>query len=75
MLWKVRIHMRQKLALAAIFCLVMITIVVAVIRYAVVSKDSKPEQTWLYFWNNIETTIGKFIQPSLNLVTIQTRLT
>ncbi|KAH8649751.1 hypothetical protein BGZ60DRAFT_551169 [Tricladium varicosporioides] len=57
MLWKVRIHLRQKLALAAIFCLVMITIAIAIVRFAVVSQYSQPEQSWLYFWNTIETII------------------
>ncbi|KAF4618987.1 hypothetical protein G7Y89_g14861 [Cudoniella acicularis] len=61
MLWKVRIRLRQKLALGAIFCLVMITISVAIIRFAVVSRTVQPEQSWLYFWNTVETTIAIII--------------
>jgi hypothetical protein len=74
MLWKVRIHMRQKLALGAIFSLVMITIAVAIIRFVVVSRNAQPEQSWLYFWNTIETTIGRhllFFPPSARLQTLK----
>lgn len=59
MLVKVRINMRQKLALAAIFSLVVITMVFAIVRVA--TQDSltvQPEQTWLYMWGGIENTVG-----------------
>jgi len=61
MLWKVHIRFVQKLKLAGIFCLVMITITIAIIRFAVVSKLEQPEQSWLYFWNTIETAIAIII--------------
>lgn len=60
MLWRVQIRLRQKLALAAIFCLVAITMAISIIRFAVVMQfSSQPEQTWLYFWNGVENTIGE----------------
>ena len=53
-------RLRQKLALAFIFCLVIITMTISIIRFAVViGLYHQPEQSWLYFWNGIENTIGK----------------
>jgi hypothetical protein len=58
-LWKVRISLSRKLALAAVFSLVVITIVFAIVRVAIVSSKSfRPDPSWLYLWSNIETTVG-----------------
>ncbi|KAF2090211.1 hypothetical protein K490DRAFT_71845 [Saccharata proteae CBS 121410] len=55
MLWKVRISMRRKLALAGIFSLTAITIAFSIIRVAVISSlTEQPDMSWLYMWSNIE---------------------
>lgn len=61
MLWKVRMGIRRKLALGGIFCLVMITMAVAIVRFAVVYGHAQPEESWLYFWNTVENTIAIII--------------
>lgn len=51
--------MRQKLALAVIFSLVVITMVFAIVRVATLdSLTERPEQTWMYMWSGIENTVG-----------------
>lgn len=64
-LWQVRLEWRRKLALAAFFSLAVITMVVAVVRIAVVSAAKTDEavqvdSSWLYLWENIELAVGKF---------------
>lgn len=62
MLVKVRINMRQKLALAVIFSLVVITMVFAIVRVATLdSLTERPEQTWMYMWSGIENTVAIII--------------
>ena len=59
MLWNVKIDIRQKIALASIFLLVVITMAFSIIRtIAVALGSNQPEESWLYFWNLIEITIG-----------------
>lgn len=72
MLWRVHIRIRQKLALAALFCLVLITMAISIIRFAVVMNfSSQTESTWLFLWNAIENNIGKE-ENSLDLIECKT---
>lgn len=59
MLSKMRINIRQKLALAAIFSLAAVTMIFAIVR--VVTLDSltvQPEESWMYMWSGVENTVG-----------------
>ena len=60
MLWNIKINFRQKLALTGIFSLTVITIVFAIIRVVVVTRQTRktPESTWLYLWSAIEPPVG-----------------
>ncbi|KAL9594377.1 MAG: hypothetical protein Q9219_007071 [cf. Caloplaca sp. 3 TL-2023] len=58
MLWKVKISLRQKLALGGIFSITVVIMVFAIIRVVVVSNFSQtPDQTWLYMWSSVEQTV------------------
>jgi len=63
-LHNVRISLARKIALGAIFSLVVITMTVAIVRVAVVASDGKQqiELTWLYLWCFIESSVGKLSQ-------------
>lgn len=68
MLWNVRIPLKQKLGLIGIFSLTVVVMVFAVIRVVVVSGYSKQaDVTWLYFWTNLEMTIGTGFQKANSL--------
>jgi len=79
MLWNVRISLRQKLALAGIFSLVIITMTFTIVRVAVVSSTTKQnEVTWLYLWSSIEQTVGAYpmvAYPSPSLCRVSERST
>ena len=61
MLWKVKINLRQKIALTGIFSLTVVTMMFAIIRVAVVTRQTRttPDSTWLYLWSTIEPPVGK----------------
>ena len=60
MLYKVRINIHQKIALAGIFSLVIITIVFTIVRITTLNSLShQPEQSWLYMWSAIENSVDK----------------
>lgn len=63
MLWGVQMRWRRKAALAGIFSLVVITMIFAIVRTAVVgsAKTRLPDSSWLYMWSAIETSVGKWI--------------
>lgn len=65
MLWNVKINARQKLALTGIFSLTVITMMFAIIRVAVVTRQTRanPDSTWLYLWSAIEPPVGKSYTP------------
>jgi hypothetical protein len=55
MLWNVRVPLRQKLLLIAIFSLTFFVMVVAIVRVAVVySRTTNADISWLYLWSNVE---------------------
>ncbi|KAH6683010.1 hypothetical protein B0J14DRAFT_136437 [Halenospora varia] len=60
LLWKVQIQMRQKLGLAGIFGLMVITMAIAIIRVAVL--DVMMDQPRLFFWTAMEPPVGKFVR-------------
>ncbi|KAL5355197.1 hypothetical protein BJX96DRAFT_170441 [Aspergillus floccosus] len=58
-LWEVRLPLRKKLVLGAVFSVIMITIAVSTIRVAVNrSSDTNVDVTWLYFWSFVELSIA-----------------
>jgi len=51
---------RKKLALIGIFSLVIITMVIAIVRVAVISALTRqPDTSWSYMWSSIEQCIGE----------------
>ncbi|KAL8956364.1 MAG: hypothetical protein Q9193_006107 [Seirophora villosa] len=60
MLRGVQMRWRRKVALAALFSLVVITMVVAVLRAALVGSNeaASPDCSWLYMWSAIEASIA-----------------
>lgn len=70
-LWTVRISLRKKLALAAIFSLTFFIITVAIIRVSVVTDGQSIDFTWLLFWGGIEKSVGlSNIQPIVPSISI-----
>ncbi|KAF2201225.1 hypothetical protein GQ43DRAFT_471976 [Delitschia confertaspora ATCC 74209] len=62
MLWKVRISMRRKLALAGVFSVTMVTIIFSIVRASVITSNSiQPDMSWLYTWSNIEVYTGIYL--------------
>ncbi|KAF1953537.1 hypothetical protein CC80DRAFT_537415 [Byssothecium circinans] len=67
-LWNVRISIRQRFALAGVFALVLITMVISIVRVAVVTGEAsnnvtnkQVESTWLYIWNFTETFVALLV--------------
>jgi len=60
MLKGVQMKGRRKAALSGIFSLVVITMVFAIVRTALVgsSNSTQPDSSWLYMWSAIEAFIG-----------------
>ena len=60
MLKGVQINWRRKAALSGIFSLVVITMVFAIVRTALVgsSNTTQPDSSWLYMWSAIEASVG-----------------
>ncbi|MCJ1262604.1 hypothetical protein MMC22_002474 [Lobaria immixta] len=59
MLWNVRISWKKKLALMSIFSLTVIVIIVSIVRVTVVNtKNSTPDQSWMFMWSNIEVAVS-----------------
>ncbi|CAL8574177.1 hypothetical protein XPA_000145 [Xanthoria parietina] len=59
LLWKVKISLRQKVALGGIFSITVIIILFAIIRDVMVSSLSQLlDQTWLYLWSSVEQTVS-----------------
>ena len=55
MLWNVRVPLRQKVFLMAIFSVTFFVMVVAIIRVAVVySETTNADISWLFLWSNVE---------------------
>lgn len=61
MLWGVQMPWRRKAALAVIFSLVIITMIIAIVRAAVVgsARTRLPDSSWLFMWSSIEVSVGK----------------
>lgn len=61
LLWRVRISTKKKLALFGIFSLVIITMIFAIVRTAVISSLTRqPDTSWSYMWSSIEQNVGMF---------------
>lgn len=64
MLWGLQMEWRRKFTLAGIFSLVVITMIFAIVRTAVVSSSKtshSPDSSWLYMWSAIEVSVGQWI--------------
>jgi hypothetical protein len=58
-LWRSRLPVRQKLALAGVFGLVVITIAVAIARLGLTVKKGKAMNLpWVVVWTGVEANIG-----------------
>ena len=62
MLWRVRIPLKQKLLLMAIFSVTVVIMAVAIIRVAVVHEnDQNADISWLYLWSGLEAATACII--------------
>lgn len=63
MLRGVQMRWRRKAALTGIFSLVVITMIFAIVRTAVVgsTNTTQPDSSWLYMWSAIEASVGRWI--------------
>lgn len=60
LLWKLQIRTRQKLALAAVFSLAIIIIVIAIVRIVEINPNLKHvDPIWLALWSMTEASVGK----------------
>jgi hypothetical protein len=66
-LWNVRVSLTRKFQLAALFSLVIITMVISIVRVAVVSNKNnlsnsrQVENTWLYLWHFVESAVALLV--------------
>ncbi|KUJ19324.1 uncharacterized protein LY89DRAFT_581825 [Mollisia scopiformis] len=72
-LWRIRVSTRKKIALAALFSLVIFTIAVTLVRgslfggvYKPLNYSDKKEMniTWIWFWFSIEFTVCKCLKDT-----------
>lgn len=61
LLWKIKMPLRQKLALMGIFSLTLFVVIISIVRVAVIriSDRVNVDQTWLFVWANVEMGVGK----------------
>ena len=62
LLWRVRISLRQKLGLFAMFFLTVITMVFSLVRVVVGLRGAREDDVWFFLCATIELTIGKYTQ-------------
>jgi hypothetical protein len=63
-LWNVRVALRKKIILTAVFSATVIVMAVAVIRVVSVnSVHQNIELAWLHFWTFVENGVGKSCTP------------
>ncbi|KAJ4374837.1 hypothetical protein N0V83_001915 [Neocucurbitaria cava] len=66
-LWNVRISFTRKVQLAGLFSLVVVTMVISIVRVAVVSSknnlstSNQVENTWLYLWHFVESAVALLV--------------
>jgi|SRR5690242_853402 len=62
---RIRVSSYQKLGLSAVFSLVIITMIFAVIRAAITTIGVKRQidPLWMYLWTSVELNIGKGKNP------------
>ena len=62
LLWRVRISIRQKLALASVLCVSVILIVISIIKVAAVNTiPGQVDTTWGLFWQQAEASIAVIV--------------
>ncbi|KAF7512469.1 hypothetical protein GJ744_001404 [Endocarpon pusillum] len=58
LLWKVRISLRSKIALAGIFSLTVFVMIFAIVRVVTIrSHSTQMDPTWMFMWNFVEQTV------------------
>lgn len=68
---KVQISLRQKLALAGIFSLTTLIMIIAIIRVTAAFPYSKQiDLPWLWTWSSIEVSVGMFrlLSPFMSVI-------
>lgn len=75
LLWTVRISLRTKLEIAAVFCLTLFTMICAVIKVIVTLDSPREDDSWLFSWTAIECAVGMlFAQLSFPSLTQKCRV-
>ncbi|ERF71135.1 hypothetical protein EPUS_08930 [Endocarpon pusillum Z07020] len=61
LLWTVRISLRTKLEIAAVFCLTLFTMICAVIKVIFTLESPREDDSWLFSWSAIEGAVAIII--------------
>ena len=73
LLWVVRLNLRLKLEVCAVFCLTLFTMIAAVVRVAMSLKGKREDDSWLFSWSAVESAIGT-VPLSMRLLYVKTFL-
>ncbi|KJZ70911.1 hypothetical protein HIM_09704 [Hirsutella minnesotensis 3608] len=64
LLWNTRVRWSKKLAIIGLFSLSIVTMVVAIVRTAMLSTNKRPDGnfdvSWLWLWSAVEPSVGKY---------------
>ena len=59
LIWKLKIHIRQRIILGILLTLTIFVIVTAIVRVTIVLEQSRQlDLTWIFTWSAIEQTVG-----------------
>ena len=58
LLWVVRLNLRLKLEVCAVFCLTLFTMIAAVVRVVMSLKGKREDDSGLFAWSAVESAIG-----------------
>ena len=58
LLWGVHINLRTKLELTGVFCLILFTMIVAIVKVVVTLRTPREDDSWLFAWSAIESAVG-----------------
>ena len=73
LLWAVRLNVRLKLEISAVFFLTLFTMITAVVRVVMSLKGKREDDSWLFSWSAVESATGT-VPLSVRLLYVRTFL-
>lgn len=55
----VQMNLRIKVELVAVFCLIILTMIIAIVKVGVSLQGPREDDSWLFAWSAIESAVGK----------------